>query len=117
MDWSKGSTIIDLEDAEEKAKENLFCPQECLLKIIPWRKAYRISLAFLCNLSLFISAILTGLGQCTELVTQLRGEAGPRQVEGARNGLQHNFGIGGAAVVTIYRKPTFPSYQQLTAKL
>ena len=34
---------------------------------------------------------------------QLRGEAGKRQVEGARIGLQHNFGIGGAAVVTMYR--------------
>ena len=49
---------------------------------------------------------MAGLGQCTELVTQLRGEAGPRQVEGASNALQHNFGIGGAAVVTLYRKPT-----------
>ncbi len=47
----------------------------------------------------------SGLGQCTELVTQLRGEAGPRQVDGARRALQHNFGIGGAAVVTLYSKP------------
>ncbi|PVD23938.1 hypothetical protein C0Q70_17214 [Pomacea canaliculata] len=46
----------------------------------------------------------TGLGQCAELVWQLRGEAGKRQVEGARIGMQHNFGIGGAAVVTMYKK-------------
>ncbi|MFM0289219.1 lipid-transfer protein [Paraburkholderia megapolitana] len=46
----------------------------------------------------------TGLAQCTELVRQLRGEAGPRQVDGARIGLQHNIGIGGACVVTLYRR-------------
>ncbi|MFD1555015.1 lipid-transfer protein [Paraburkholderia silviterrae] len=46
----------------------------------------------------------TGLAQCTELVQQLRGCAGERQVEGARIALQHNVGIGGAAVVTMYRK-------------
>ena len=44
----------------------------------------------------------TGLAQCTELVWQLRGDAGPRQVEGARHGLQHNLGLGGACVVTLY---------------
>ncbi|KAK7100663.1 hypothetical protein V1264_023576 [Littorina saxatilis] len=46
----------------------------------------------------------TGLGQCAELVWQLRGEAGKRQVEGAKVAMQHNFGIGGAAVVTMYKK-------------
>jgi hypothetical protein len=30
--------------------------------------------------------------------------AGKRQVEGARVGLQHNLGLGGACVVTMYRK-------------
>ena len=44
----------------------------------------------------------TGLAQCTELVWQLRGDAGPRQVSGARHGLQHNLGLGGACVVTLY---------------
>jgi acetyl-CoA acyltransferase len=38
-----------------------------------------------------------------ELVWQLRGEAGPRQVPGARIGLAHNIGLGGAAVVTLLR--------------
>ena len=46
----------------------------------------------------------TGLGQCAELVWQLRGEGGPRQVEGARVGLQHNLGLGGACVVSLYQK-------------
>lgn len=45
----------------------------------------------------------TGLAQCFELVQQLRGQADKRQVEGARIALQHNVGIGGAAVVTMYR--------------
>jgi acetyl-CoA acetyltransferase len=46
----------------------------------------------------------TGLAQCTEIVEQLRGQCGPRQVEDARIGLQHNIGIGGACVVTIYER-------------
>lgn len=46
----------------------------------------------------------TGLAQCAELVWQLRGEAGPRQVEGARIALQHNLGLGGACVVGIYEQ-------------
>jgi len=46
----------------------------------------------------------TGLAQCTELVWQLRGTADKRQVEGARIALQHNLGLGGACVVTMYRK-------------
>jgi sterol carrier protein 2 len=46
----------------------------------------------------------TGLAQCTELVEQLRGRSGKRQVEGARLALQHNIGIGGACVVTLYGK-------------
>ncbi len=46
----------------------------------------------------------TGLAQCAELVWQLRGEAGPRQVEGARVALQHNIGLGGACVVTLYER-------------
>ena len=46
----------------------------------------------------------TGLAQCYELVNQLRGTAGQRQVAGARVALQHNLGLGGAAVVTMYRR-------------
>ena len=46
----------------------------------------------------------TGLAQCTELVWQLRGQAEKRQVEGAKVALQHNLGLGGACVVTMYRR-------------
>jgi sterol carrier protein 2 len=46
----------------------------------------------------------TGLAQCTELVWQLRGQADKRQVDGAKVALQHNLGLGGACVVTIYRR-------------
>jgi acetyl-CoA acetyltransferase len=44
----------------------------------------------------------TGLAQCAELNWQLRGECGPRQVDSARVALQHNLGLGGACVVTLY---------------
>jgi sterol carrier protein 2 len=44
----------------------------------------------------------TGLAQCYELTSQLRGNADKRQVEGARFALQHNLGLGGACVVTLY---------------
>lgn len=46
----------------------------------------------------------TGLAQCTELVWQLRGLAEARQVDDATVALQHNIGLGGAAVVTLYEK-------------
>lgn len=46
----------------------------------------------------------TGLAQCTELVQQLRGQADARQVPNARLALQHNLGLGGACVVTLYEK-------------
>ena len=46
----------------------------------------------------------TGLAQCAELNWQLRDKAEKRQVAGAKVALQHNLGLGGAAVVTMYRK-------------
>lgn len=48
----------------------------------------------------------TGLAQCYELTHQLRGSAETRQVDGARLALQHNLGLGGAGVVTLYGKGT-----------
>jgi len=45
----------------------------------------------------------TGLAQCYELTQQLRGRADARQVPGARIALQHNLGLGGACVTTLYR--------------
>uniref|UniRef100_F7A5Y1 Sterol carrier protein 2 n=1 Tax=Ciona intestinalis TaxID=7719 RepID=F7A5Y1_CIOIN len=49
------------------------------------------------------SFLAAGLAQCSELIWQLRGEAGKRQVKGATLALQHNLGIGGAVVVTMYK--------------
>ena len=46
----------------------------------------------------------TGLAQCVELVQQLRGTAQRRQVDGVRLALQHNLGLGGACVVTLYER-------------
>ena len=45
----------------------------------------------------------TGLAQCYELTHQLRGTAESRQVDGAKIALQHNLGLGGACVVTLYQ--------------
>jgi acetyl-CoA acetyltransferase len=47
----------------------------------------------------------TGLAQCYELTRQLRGNAAATQVDGARLALQHNLGLGGACVVTLYERP------------
>jgi acetyl-CoA C-acetyltransferase/acetyl-CoA acyltransferase len=41
----------------------------------------------------------TGAAQISEIVTQLRGEAGPRQVDGARTGLVHTLGGNTATVL------------------
>src|SRR5262249_32231073 len=46
----------------------------------------------------------TGLAQCAELTWQLRGEADQRQVAGVNAALQHNIGLGGAVVVTLYQR-------------
>lgn len=46
----------------------------------------------------------TGLAQCAELTWQLRGEADRRQVDGVSAALQHNIGLGGTAVVSIYQR-------------
>jgi sterol carrier protein 2 len=46
----------------------------------------------------------TGLAQCAELVWQLRGWANNRLVNDVSVALQHNLGLGGAVVVTIYKR-------------
>jgi len=60
----------------------------------------------------------TGLAQCYELTSQVRGEAAKRQVPGASLALQHNLGLGGAVVVALYRLG-FPQsgQEQMKAKL
>lgn len=59
----------------------------------------------------------TGLAQCAELCWQLRGLAEARQVPDARLGLQHNIGLGGAVVVSLYRKAHIPVSSSLKSKL
>lgn len=46
----------------------------------------------------------SGIAQCAELVWQLRGWANNRLVPSARCALQHNLGLGGAAVCTVYKR-------------
>ena len=46
----------------------------------------------------------SGIAQCAELVWQLRGWASNRLVSGASSALQHNIGLGGAVVVTVYKR-------------
>lgn len=46
----------------------------------------------------------TGIAQCAELVWHLRGWANNRAVPNTRVALQHNLGLGGAVVVTVYRR-------------
>jgi len=46
----------------------------------------------------------TGIAQCAELVWHLRGWANNRAVTGTKVCLQHNLGLGGAAVVTVYKR-------------
>lgn len=46
----------------------------------------------------------TGIAQCAELVWQLRGWANNRLVSNTKVALQHNLGLGGAAVVTVYKR-------------
>lgn len=46
----------------------------------------------------------TGIAQCAELVWHLRGWANNREVKGTKYALQHNLGLGGAAVVTVYKR-------------
>ena len=46
----------------------------------------------------------TGLAQCAELTWQLRGWANNRLVDDVDVALQHNLGLGGAVVVTVYKR-------------
>ncbi|GAP85577.1 putative nonspecific lipid-transfer protein [Rosellinia necatrix] len=47
----------------------------------------------------------TGIAQCAELVWHLRGWANNRNVPNTKYALQHNLGLGGAVVVTVYSRP------------
>jgi sterol carrier protein 2 len=55
----------------------------------------------------------TGLAQCAELVWHLRGWANNRLVEGTAAALAHNLGLGGAGVVTVYKRADGRSSQRV----
>jgi len=55
----------------------------------------------------------TGLAQCAELCWQLRGWANNRLVE-TDVALQHNLGLGGAVVITIYKRADGKKNQKMT---
>lgn len=46
----------------------------------------------------------SGIAQCAELVWHLRGWANNRLIKDTSVALQHNLGLGGAAVVTVYKR-------------
>lgn len=46
----------------------------------------------------------SGIAQCAELVWHLRGWANNRSIKGTGAALQHNLGLGGAVVVTVYKR-------------
>lgn len=56
----------------------------------------------------------TGLAQCAELVWHLRGWANNRMKEGTKVCLQHNLGLGGAVVVTVYKRPDGQAATQIS---
>jgi len=58
----------------------------------------------------------TGLAQCAELVWHLRGWANNRLVPGANVALQHNLGLGGAAVVTVYKRADGKAPQKVSSE-
>ncbi|KAL8681698.1 MAG: hypothetical protein Q9186_002215 [Xanthomendoza sp. 1 TL-2023] len=57
----------------------------------------------------------TGIAQCAELVWQLRGWADNRLVNGAKVALQHNLGLGGAVVCTVYERADGESNDQVSS--
>lgn len=46
----------------------------------------------------------SGIAQCAELTWHLRGWANNRLIDGTNAALQHNLGLGGAVVVTVYKR-------------
>lgn len=56
----------------------------------------------------------SGIAQCAELVWHLRGWANNRLVDDTRVALQHNLGLGGAVVVTVYKRADGKTNSKLT---
>jgi len=58
----------------------------------------------------------TGIAQCAELVWHLRGWANNRGVAGTKACLQHNLGLGGAAVCAVYKRADGKAAEQLSSE-
>jgi len=56
----------------------------------------------------------TGLAQCAELVWHMRGWANNRSVKDTTVALQHNLGLGGAVVCTVYKRADGKAAQDLS---
>ncbi|KAJ9642401.1 hypothetical protein H2201_004793 [Coniosporium apollinis] len=56
----------------------------------------------------------SGLAQCAELVWHLRGWANNRYVDGVTAALQHNLGLGGAVVCSVYKRADGKSNSKLS---
>ena len=85
-----------------------FLISKCLFRVFfyePGRKILLSCMLFFCFCFLIWYLLLrnVGIAQCAELTWQLRGAAGARQVPNCKLALQHNIGLGGAAVVALYK--------------
>lgn len=59
----------------------------------------------------------SGIAQCAELVWHLRGWANNRLVPDTTVALQHNLGLGGAVVVTVYKRADGKAPQPLDSSV
>lgn len=57
----------------------------------------------------------SGIAQCAELVWHLRGWANNRLIKDTRVALQHNLGLGGAVVVTVYKRADGKSNDEVSS--
>jgi sterol carrier protein 2 len=59
----------------------------------------------------------SGIAQCAELVWHLRGWANNRLIPGTNVALQHNLGLGGAAVVTVYKRADGKTAEEVSSEV
>ncbi|KAH6663381.1 putative Non-specific lipid-transfer protein [Halenospora varia] len=57
----------------------------------------------------------SGIAQCAELVWHLRGWANNRLIKDTKVALQHNLGLGGAVVVTVYKRADGKSNDEISS--
>lgn len=59
----------------------------------------------------------SGIAQCAELVWHLRGWANNRLIKDTKVALQHNLGLGGAVVVTVYKRADGKSNETVSSEI